>query len=94
MQTAEVSRLLQLLRTTRTTRSDVFQLSENASEQIINWIKEWKRELQSSYEHDVAGAENIWRKHRDFNDELVVNGFYEFAYKLMQIENPVLPCGT
>ena len=67
----------------------MFPPSGNPLEQIVNWIEEWKKELRSSYVHHVADAENIWRTHRDFNDELVVNGFYEFAHKLMQIENPV-----
>ena len=58
---------------------------------IIDWTTRWEHELFASYQQliiHIPNADNIWLKHRDFNNMLVAHGYYDFAYEVMMIEQP------
>ena len=68
---------------------------ERARDQIMKWSIEWKWEFDRAYVGSVGScnAMDTQAAHRDFNNELVDSGFYEFAFALMILEQHVVPSG-
>ena len=61
---------------------------EAAANRILEWAKEWKEELHQHYrKHEPTN--DIPCKHRELNNDLVDNGFFDFAYHLMVYEKPL-----
>ncbi|XP_063960213.1 uncharacterized protein LOC135155235 [Lytechinus pictus] len=59
------------------------------SQWIYDWVADWTKEMESWTKGYVEGAVKIKQvneKHRNFNDKLVENGFFDLAREIMIIE--------
>ena len=63
---------------------------ESIRRKILLWTHDWKSEIdKASMENSnipQTQQQDKQAKHRDFNDELVDNGFFDFAYSVMVLE--------
>ena len=54
---------------------------------LQNWAKGWKQ--HHNIVSDTTAVDDIQRAHRDFSDELVDRGFFDFAHFLMTLAQQV-----
>ena len=69
------------------------QSSEAAQNAILKWIDRWKEETDRIHaeltQETNAKAEEVWLLHRNFNDELLKNGFFELALAIIELEDHI-----
>ena len=73
--------------------SFVVEQSTDPRKKIMNWIVQWKKRHDGTHKrnfNDVYFPTQKDTLHRDFNDELIDQGFYEFARGLMVLEQQAL----
>ena len=71
----------------------VVEPSTDHRKHIMNWIVQWKKRHDGTHKrnfNDVYFPTQKDTLHRDFNDKLVDQGFYEFARELMILEQQAL----